>query len=1214
MKITEFSLRNPLVVAALTLAIALFGLSAYLSMGISLVPNLTEAVVTIVTTDAGADPATIETQVTKPIEDAVATLPNIDTLASTSGEGVSSVVVQFATTADPKLAPVDVERVVSAVRSKLPTDADAPSIAEAQTSAIPVITVAVSGPQSLEQLQNVAQNQIEPAFAAVLGVQSVATGGGEDREIQVKVDPLRLEAYGIGLNTVQQAISSAQLQEPAGTLTSGNLDVSVRLNALAAQPSQLGTIVLASSPAGTVYLKDVATIADSHTRIQVLDRVNGVPAVSVTVTKLASANTIAVSQGVRQAMAQLQPTLPAGMTLGVVTDAATYTQQSFHTIQTTLLEAALFTGLILLLFLHTWRSTLIILVAIPTSLLTTFGLMSLLGMNLNLFSMLALVLSIGILVDDSIVVLENIFRHLGLGEPPILAAIAGRSEIGLAAITITFVDVVVWAPIALISGVVGDIIRPFALVIAAATLTSLLVSFTLTPLLASRLLHRDESPADGAGLLPAFGQLWDRGFAALGRTYQGMLRAILIGRIVDLGFLRIGARWAVIALGLVAFVAGLALFRSGLIGIDIFPSGDQSEVDVTLTMPAATDLQATNAAVQQIEQKLRTVPEVRSVYASIGSAAGGTAGPGGGVGTAGGNIANLTILLVPTDRRHRSSAGIAAELGGLLDPHMPGSRLDVSLPSAINRGGGGVSQSIQVTVQGPDPTTLDRLVDQVTSAVKSVPGTVGVNSTNQNVQPAYVVQVDRARAANLGVSSQSAATALRIAVDGLVVGEYQQPGQSNVDIRLMTGDAFRASPANLVSLPLLSTKGTIVLLGQIGTIVSGSAPTQITHLSRQRSVSVFASVSGRTIGVVQQDVQRRLGQVSLPPGYRITYQGQAAQGQTGFTDIFKALGFALLLMYLLMLLLFGSVTLPLAVLMSLPLAIVGAFGALALSRSSFTLFSLLGVAMLVGIVGKNAILLVDYTDTLRKRGYSRTEALLEAGPTRLRPIVMTTMAILTGLAPVSVGFEVGSELLRAAALVMMGGLLTSTLLTLVFVPAMYTIFDDVQELIVRGIRRIARPRPLEPVELAVLQRGPAWRPTTADERQPAATGGGRQIDSASTERLDGAPTAPGARGVTSGPSPIADRKPCCAASAASLIARVPCRSVSDVVTTVRRGRRPTGVAMSTAIASATFLGSPEWDDASAAPSAALKVSSAGPYGARRAVSAGDTTLSWIPVG
>jgi len=1066
MRLTEFSLRNPLTIGALTIALLIFGLVSYGSMGVSIIPNVSFPGVLITTTHVGADPATIESQITEPLEDAIATLPNIDAIYSSSLEGVSIVQVLFTTAANVELAPIDVERAVNSSRNLLPPDADPPTILKFDFSAIPVLAVGLSGPQPLDELGRVARDRIERAFGVVPGVQSVSVGGAAAREIQVKVDPKRLEAYGVGLNTVQLALQSEQVQAPAGQLTADGTDVNIRFNGLVSEPNELLQIVLTSRPGGQVYLRDVATVIDGFKTADVITRVNGAPAVTLTVTKLANANTIAVSEGIRRVIVELEPTLPQGMRLNIVNDAATYTQRSFETIQTTLFQAILLTGVILLLFLHTWRSTAIVLVSIPTSLFVTFWLMNLLGMNLNLLSMLALTLSVGILVDDSIVVLENIYRHLSLGEPPVLAAINGRSEIGLAAITITFVDVVVFVPIALISGIVGEFIRPYALVVAAATLTSLVVSFTLTPLLAGRMLNQSQVSGASGGLLAGFGRWWDRGFAGVGRAYQRLLRRSLSGYLLRFGRFGIGARWGVIALGIAAFAGGLALFASGRIGTDIFPSGDQSQIDMTLTMPPATTLENTHAIVQQIEQKLASVPEITEIYSRTGTAAGGFVGGGG-------DTANLTVLLTPAKERTRTSAQIADELRRTLDPHIPSARLDLSLPSAFgNFGATGAVQPILIYVRGPDQTVLRDLVEQVTTEVAVVDGAVEVNNANQKTQPEFVVNVDRTRAADFGITAQSAASALRVAVSGMVVSKFRQPGRDDVDIRLITTDAFRASPQNLASLPLQSNRGALVHLGQVGTIVTGSAPTQIDRVDRVRSVLVSAAASERTVGSVLQDIQTRLAQLPLPPGYSITYEGEAAQGEEAFTVVFQALGTSLLLMYALMLVLFGSVTLPLAVLVSLPLAIIGALGALALTGNSFTFFSLLGIAMLVGLVGKNAILLVDFTKILRNRGLSRTEALLEAGPTRLRPIVMTTMSIFAGLTPVALGVESGSELLRAAALVLVGGLLTSTLLTLVFVPAMYTVFDDIEEFIRSIFNRLAKPRSMEPAELAILQGRP----------------------------------------------------------------------------------------------------------------------------------------------
>jgi hydrophobic/amphiphilic exporter-1 (mainly G- bacteria), HAE1 family len=1069
--LTRFAVRNPLAVAALAIALALFGFYAYRTLGVAVVPSFGIPAVTVTTAYSGANPDTVETQVTKPIEDAIAGLKNIDSLTSTSTQGNSTVQVQFTTAANTDLVGVDVQRVVSG--AKLPSAAGTPSVRKADTSTISVLTLAVSGPQPLNQIDDVAENQVKRTIEGVAGVSSVSVVGAPTREIWVKADLNKLQVRGLGLTSLQDALAAAQLQQPAGTLVSNTKDANVVLSGLVGDPQQLGDIVVSQTSTGPVYVKDVATIDDTQATPTSMARVDGVQAITLTASKLQTASTLTVSKDVKAAIAQLQ--LPEGMQVQVVTDLATYTQQSFNTIQKTLVEAVILTGIILLLFLHTWRSTLIVMISIPTSVLTTLGLMYVYGLDLNLFSMLALTLSVGILVDDSIVVIENIARHLGMGEAPVLAAIRGRSEIGMAALTITMLDVVVYVPIALISGIAGQIIRPFAIVIAAATLTSLVVSFTLTPLLASRYLSVEETLKAGNGPLERFGRWWDRGYDCLARRYEALLRWVLTGR----GF-GISARWLIILLGFSTVFGGLGLLLTGRISIDIFPSGDQSEVDVTVVMPSATDIQTTNSVVLQLESRLKSYAEVRMVYSNTGTGSGG--GPGGGA--TGGDQAQLTALLVPIDQRQRSSNQLADVIRQELGKGIPDLTLRTSVPNAFGFGGFG-SQAIQVQVLGSDATTLNNLVDQVTATMQATDGAAEVNNDNQKTTPQYTLNIDRAKSAQLGVSAQSAGTALSAAVDGLKVATYQKTGQSNVDIRLIADDKFRASASNLASLPLLTTNASVVTLGQIGTLTQTTAPTSITHQNRLRSVSVSASASGgRSSSAVQSAIQANLAKISIPAGYTISYSGQAQQGTSTFSDIFKALGVSAMLMYMLMMLLFRSITLPLAVLISLPLAIVGALGAMTLTGSNFTLFALLGVTLLMGLVGKNAVLLVDYTDTLRKAGEIRTDALLHAGPTRLRPILMTTLSVIISLAPVAIGLEAGSELLKAAAIVLIGGLLTSTLLTLVFVPAMYTVFDDVELAVVRLIRRIATPRTFEPLEEEILhpERVPEFAPARASRR------------------------------------------------------------------------------------------------------------------------------------
>ncbi|MCL4541560.1 MAG: efflux RND transporter permease subunit [Chloroflexi bacterium] len=1051
MWLTRYALRNPIAVAVICLLLVVIGIYAYFTLGISLIPNVTFPGVTVVTTLPGADPQTIETQITKPIEDAIAQLSNVDTITSTSSEGRSVVNVQFTSSANVDLAPINVERAVNSVQNQFPAGTNAPSIQQFNSSAIPVEVITLSGPQSANELQQLATNRLQRPFQALPGVQSVQVVGGSAREIHVEVNVNKLVGYQIGLNQIQTAIASSELQQSAGILPSGRMDTSVVFDALSATPQQLKNIVVSSTSRGNVRLGELATISDGFKKDTSFFRVDGKSAIALIVRKLSSANTLVVSHEVDREIKLLAPSLPAGTKLSVVFSLADYTQQSFNTVQHTLIEAIISTGLILLIFLHTWRSTLIVLVAIPTSLLTAIAVTFFLHYDLNLFTMLALTLSVGILVDDSIVILENIYRHLFLRELPVFAAINGRSEIGFAAITITFVDVVVYAPIAFIPNVAGQILGPFALVIASATLTSLLVSFTLTPLLASRILTPEVALQEGSGYLARFGRKWNHGFAHLTALYSRTLDWTLTGYWVKFGPLRLRARFLVVLIGVFTILVAIGFVASGSIGVDLFPTGDQSEVDATLTMPPTTATRETERVVGQMLTKVHQFPEVREYYSDVTN-----------------NTAQLTFLLVPINDRKRSSAQIAESIRKNLDPHLPGEHFTTSLPNAFAFSSGSGGQDLQIAIRGDDPTILSELTTRVEQTLRNIPGAVAITSSSDVVQPQMVFHYNRAEGSDLGISAQLAAQTLALAVNGQVVGEFQQPGRANVDIRLRADQAFRSSPPRLVTLPLLSSTGQFVQLGQVGSFVSQTAPLSIDHYNRQRSITVSASVEGRPVGSVIADASTAIARIPVPPGYSIQLGSQSQTSMTTFADLGKALLIGILLVYILMTFLFRSFTLPFSVLVSLPLASFGALGAMVLTKTPFTLFSALGFFLLVGLVGKNAILLVDYTHTLRKRGRSRTDALREAGPIRLRPIVMTTMSVIVALVPVAIGIEAGSELLKASAIVLIGGLLTSTLLTLVFVPAMYTYFDDLQELLLHRWRRLTSPRELTEEEKAFL--------------------------------------------------------------------------------------------------------------------------------------------------
>jgi HAE1 family hydrophobic/amphiphilic exporter-1 len=1040
MGLTRIAILRPLFTTMVFLAIAVVGLVAYRRLGVDLWPALNIPVVTVTVVYPGASPETVEQQVTRPIEDALSGLPNLDYLASTSTEGLALVTVVFTERADPDAAAIDVERRISAIRATLPSDIRPPSVGKFDLQALPVMTLAVSGDRPPDQIATLVEEQVRPRLSSVAGVAQVTTVGGLEREIRVEVDPARLWAYNLSLLQVVQALQQEHLTLPGGTLTQPGRAYSLRLNAEAATPEQIASLIIAQRPGGPLLLRDVATVTDTFKERTQISRADGRTAVGILVTKQATANTLEVTDGVKRALRELQATLPADVRLDITTDASVYIRRALEGVQRSLIEAILLTGLVLLVFLHTWRSTVIVLLAIPTSLVATFGVMYLLGFTLNTMSLLALALSIGILVDDSIVVLENIYRHLQGGENPFTAALRGRSEIGLAAIAITLVDVVVFTPVAFITGLVGQYFRQFGLVVATATLFSLLVSFTLTPMLAARWLRVE---AEARGLLARFGQVWEAGYARLVRVYR-----------LALGW-SLGHRWLVIGGGVLSFLAGLGLVVFNLLPSEFLPSSDEGEFVITVELPAGTPLAETDRAVQAIEAKAARWPEVQHLFTTVGVGSGFQANS---------RVGQVRVKLVPKSERRRPLQSFLEE-ARTFGADLPG--VTVRAQSVVFVGPGG--QPIQVWIQGEDSRVLHDLATRVEAIVRSVPGTTDITNSSQAGQPEVVVRLDRSRAADLGLTASQVGQTLRTAVAGTVAARFRTPDGPTVDIRVVAQGGDRQSPEQVAQLPLLTSRGTMVRLGQVATVETASGPPEITRRDRQRLVTVGAALSGRALGDVSRELQEKLAHLPLPPGYRISLGGATQAQAESFAQLFQALGLSVLLIYMLLVALYESLLYPFIIMLSLPLAGIGALGALWVTGNTLNMVSLIGIIMLTGLVGKNAILLVDYTNTLRRRGLTRAAALLEAGPTRLRPILMTTVSMIAAMLPVALSRSEGAETRAPMAITLIGGLLTSTLLTLLFIPAVYTVFDDLQEWLRRRLGLTAGPAPA------------AWR----DERQPA---------------------------------------------------------------------------------------------------------------------------------
>ncbi len=1135
MGLTHLSLARPVAIVMLFASLVVLGLQSYGRLAVDRLPPTNFPSVSVNVNYAGASPRDIETLVAIPLEKAVAGLRGVDSVSSTSSLGSARLNINFTEDTNLDQAAIDVEKRLAAVRNQLPADASAPSVVKADFGSFPIMNIVMSGGGRLTttQLYDLGIEQVQPQLLQVDGVADVSISGGRQREIQVRVDPVRLKAFDISLQQVVTSLGSENVNAPSGTLRVGNTEPNVRFTALAQSVSDLKNIVVqrgggagaGGSVVPAVYVKDIAEVVDTYAEQSRLQRFNGEEAVGITVTKQPDSNSIKVADGARAAIERVQRSAPQGVSFRIANDTTKYTREALNAVQVDLELAIIITGAVLMVFLHSWRNTIIVLLAIPTSLISTFLVMYFIGFTLNLMSLLALALLIGILVDDSIVVLENIHRRLGLGETPMVAALRGRSEIGLAAIAITLLDVVVFAPIAFVNGNIGSLFRQFGLTIAIATLFSLLICFTLTPMLASRWLKEHEREGDdegtvasftggftamAAGIYGALALLGDRfagqtvpvpawitnfinsatgvqstavggfgaapGAAAPGQTLAvGGLVALCIGialfpvgwfvlrpiartvmrvfpRVWDAGYGAIARGYGAILPGVIRMrflvvLAGVGMLwgtvsivQGNFVGSEYAPLEDENQISMSLRMPPGATLEATDRVTQQVESIVmdkNRFPEVKSVFTSVG-------GGGGGYGGGGGRSSNLAIELVDRSTRSRTVWDIQTEFRSL-SAGLPDVTVGTSLPAALGGGGGGGNVSIRIL--GPDPEVLGRIADQYEALLRRTPGIAEVSNSGQSGVPELRATVRRTQASDLAVTSTTVSQAMRTAIQGTVATQLRVQDQAQADVRVLVGRDQSGTPLNLEDVPILTTRGVIVRLGQVATIESATGPSQINRSDRNRSVSVSGPVVGRPLSEVAAEVRQAQATIPLPAGYRATVGGAVQQLDRAITALSGALGLSLVLMYMLMAALYNSYLSPFIVLASLPLAMVGALGGLYLFDKTLNIFSLIGIIMLTGLVSKNAILLVDYANTLRnEEGLSAREALIRAGPIRLRPILMTSATLVFSMLPILLGTGPGAESRSPVAAVITGGMITSTLLTLIFVPALYTYFDDLANL------------------------------------------------------------------------------------------------------------------------------------------------------------------------
>jgi HAE1 family hydrophobic/amphiphilic exporter-1 len=1023
MTLTELAIKRPPLIIVIFSALAILGIFAYVQLKYELLPNITPPYVTVVTVYPGAAPQEVEVSVTKVVEDAVAGVDKVKSISSYSYENYSVVQMEFYMTADATQANQDVQKKVNEILASLPPTVKTPVVSNFSFSDIPILRIGATGDMDARELYRVVRDEVKPRLSRLGGVGQVVIVGGEEREIRVHLDMAALSARAIPVPLVVAALKTANADLPAGKIRDRDGDYLVRLSGKYSTVDELKGVPIARSATGAeTVLGDVADVVDGTKNVTAIGRINGRNALGLVIQKQSGANAVEVSRAVRRELASLEKGFAdQHLVFDVAQDSSLFTLESARSVTHDLLLAIGLVALVMLAFLHSIRGSVIVMVAIPLSIITTFVGVYALGMTLNMMTLLALSLIIGILVDDSIVVLENIYRHMELGKPRKIAALEGRNEIGFAAVSITMVDVAVFLPLSLITGLIGNLVRQYALVVVLATLVSLFVSFTVTPMLASRFARLEETK--GRHPLGFFSRGFEAGFARVVGLYERILSWSLRHRAITI----IGSFLLVIG--------SFGLIGTGVVGSEFVPPLDQGQIQVSLTAPARTGLMEMNDITSAAERMIYAIPEVSKVLTTVGVS---SAGWGNDTSP---NIAEINVTLVAARERKRSAQQISEQIKGMVKS-LPGMRVNTS---PIGLFGTGDSYSMGMIVRGVDRPKVQAAAEKIAAAVRKVEGTGEVKVSTSEAQPVLDVKIDRRRLSELGLSLENVGTQLSVALTGYEDLKLRN-GDTEYAMRIVADDAERTSTATIGRMRFITAAGGEAELSQFSEITPTYGPTMLEREDRLPAVIVLSQAVGRPSGDIAADIQKSLKKLTLGDGIFVKEVGDAEMQAEAFASLGLAILAAIVFVYLVMVALYNSFVYPFVVLFSIPVAVIGAVVLLALAGKTLNIFSILGMIMLIGLVGKNAILLVDRANRNRREGMEILPALLEAGKTRLRPIAMTTFAMIFGMTPIALAVGGGAAEFRSSlGVVLIGGLTSSLLLTLLLVPAVYSVFEGIRK-------------------------------------------------------------------------------------------------------------------------------------------------------------------------
>lgn len=1018
MKLSQAAVGRPVLTTMVSLIVIILGAVALTRLPIDLMPDVTSPTISISTNYSKASPLTMEELVTRPIEEAVAAVPGVQEITSRSTEGNSNVQVSFSWGTDLDAASNDIRDRLDRISSRLPSDAGRPSLRKFDMAATPVIMMGVTSELEVLELRRILEEQVSYRLERVDGVASVNIWGGRTREIHINIDPVKINALKVPLDQVISRIRSANVNQPTGSIYRGNHQITVRVPGLFEDLDELRETVILRRGGSSIALKDVAEVVDTASKETRIVRVNGVPGIQISINKQSGTNTVKVVQGILEEVEQINRSIPQ-ITVVPLMDSSVFIKQAINNVSLSALLGGLLAVLILLFFLRNLKSTTVISTAIPISIMATFGLLYFNGFTLNLMTIGALALGVGQLLDNSIVVMENIFRHREMGKDSQQAAIDGADEVGAPILASTLTSIVVFLPLLFMRGMSGIMFQQLAFVVVFSLICSLITALTLVPMLSAKLIKVSPEPSEKSKSLGA--RLYKIVGVFLKKTeyyYQLLLCRSLNHR----------TQTVVIVLAL--FVG--SVFLSRMIDSELMPVSDEGEIRVSIDMEAGTQLELVDAKMRLAEERIQNIPEITNIVASAG---------GGGWGSS--NSGSLRISLTGKSLRQRSDEQVASEMRSRLGD-IPGARARVRTVSnnRLTRVMGGGGGRIEIQVRGHEMDEAYRLASIIMQNVESVDGITDVNLSRTAGAPEDLVYIDRRKAAELGLSVQQISTTLETVLSGSRAGEFTDHGKE-YPLLVQVKDADQLPIYDLMNFAVSNSDGNPIILRNVVNISQSEGSTVIERVNQERMIDVSANISGRNLSAVINDIQDRLDGLPIPIGFSVEIVGDYKEQQESFRELSIGIILALVLIYMVMASQFESIKDPFIVMFSVPFALIGVSVILYLTGTTYNIQTYIGIIMLAGIVVNNAILLVNTTNQLRQaEGMKLREAIEEAGRRRLRPILMTALSTVLGLLPMAIGLGEGSETQAPLARAVVGGLLSSTLITLILIPVLYSLFES----------------------------------------------------------------------------------------------------------------------------------------------------------------------------